>query len=94
MMTYIGIIILIETIVIFFHGFYFGRRHTQMLLVTSLILLLSSLVSIILHGVYTIDFKIYEAIIVIIYIFFWWGLGYYISVELNLYEKKQILENL
>lgn len=95
MIMYNNIILVIVTIAIFFHGFYFGRRQTLRFLILSLVLLLASLTGIILHGVYISDVIMtwYDVIIAIAYFVFWWGCGYYISVELNLNEMKKFLEN-
>lgn len=79
MITYNDIIIVTGTIMLFFQGFYFGRRQMLRLLIISLVILLTSVVSIIINGVYTLDFTIHEVIIAIIYVSFWWGLGYVVS---------------
>lgn len=79
MTSYNDIIFAIITIVTFLQGFYFGRRQLINVVIVSLIAILSSSVSIIIHGAYTLDYTMYEVIIVVIYVIFLWVLGFVIS---------------
>jgi hypothetical protein len=84
MITHNDIILLVTTIAIFCQGFYLGRRQMLRFGIASLTLLLLSITSITLNGLYTysgaiLDVNTYEAVVAIIYVAFWWGLGYFIS---------------
>lgn len=48
-------------------------------LIMSLVLLVSSAISIVLHGIYTLDMTIYELIMGIMYALFLWWIGYTMS---------------
>jgi hypothetical protein len=80
-----GIILLtIVTISLFFQGFYVGRRQVVRFMIVSLMMLLSSLTSVAINGVYTysgaiFDMNVYEIVTAIVYLVSWWGLGYMIS---------------
>lgn len=79
-----NILLLIETIAIFFQGFSFGRRYTLGLLISSLVILSISVLSVILDGIVNyakilLNVDIYEAMITLIYVLFWWILGYIIG---------------
>ena len=81
MVTYDNILVLIGTILIFYQGFYLGRRQMIRVIIISLIILFSSIISIVLNGVYVLDEKMtmYNIIVAIIYVAFWLGLGFVMS---------------
>ena len=84
MTTYNDILFVIMTIGLFFQGFYIGRRQMIRVAMASLTIILSTLTSVTLNGLYTysgalLDINTYEAAVAIIYIAFWWGLGYFMS---------------
>ncbi len=81
MITYDNILVLIGTILIFSQGFYFGRRQMLRVMIISLIMIFLSMIGIVLNGVYTLDEKMtmYKIIAAIIYVAFWWGLGFVMS---------------
>lgn len=78
------ILLIIETIALFFQAFYFGRRQLSKVKILSLVLIFSPIVGIVLDGMYSssgaiLDINIYELIVAFIYCVFWWGLGYLLS---------------
>lgn len=81
MITYDSILVLIGTILILLQGFYLGRRKMIRVIIISLMILFSSIISIVLNGVYILDEKMtmYNIIVAIIYVAFWWGLGFVMS---------------
>jgi hypothetical protein len=88
------ILVVITTVVLFLQGFYFGKRQILRLVIVSLMLILFDLVSIVSSGVYTYSGAIlnaskYQAAVAIIYVVFWWGLGY-IASHLVLVREKDI----
>ncbi len=77
-------LILVETIAIFFQGFSFRRRNKLIMLISSLIILFVSGLGMILNGisVYTKVFSnivIYDVIISIVYVLFWFISGYIVG---------------
>lgn len=81
MITHDDILFVITTVVLFLQGFYFGRKQILRLVIVSLMMLLSDLVSIMLNGMHTysgaiLDINIYEATVVVVYVFSFWGIGY------------------
>lgn len=80
----IEILILIDSIAIFFQGFSFGRRHVPIILISSFIIILISGLNIIANGIgsYINDLSnvdIYVMTIAIVYVLFLWILGYIIG---------------
>ena len=78
-LTYEDLYFAILTFCLFFQGFYFGRRQMWRVLIISLLLLVSSAISIVLHGIYTLDMTIYEIIMGIMYALLLWWIGYKMS---------------
>lgn len=81
MITHNEVIILIETIAIFFQGFSFRKRHMLIMLASSLIILLMSGLGMFLNGIGVYidilsNINEYEAIMGFAYFFFWWIFGY------------------
>ena len=77
-------LMLIATIAIFFQGFSFRRRHVPIILVSSLIILLASGLGMVLNGIGVYvntlsNVDIYEVVVAITYVLFWWLLGYIIG---------------
>lgn len=77
-------LMLVNTIAIFSQGFSFRRRHVPIILISSFIIILTSGLSMILNGVgvyvNTIsNVDIYEVVVAIAYVLFWWLLGYVIG---------------
>jgi hypothetical protein len=78
------VLISIETIAIFFQGFSFRRMNMKIMLLSSFIILLVSGLGMILNGigVYTKVFSnivIYDVIVSIVYVLFWFISGYIIG---------------
>lgn len=78
------VLILIDTVAIFFQGFSFRRRHTLILLISSITIMSTSILSIILDGVNiyvnTIsNASMYNVILALAYVIFWWMSGYIIG---------------
>jgi len=78
-LTYEDLYFAILTFCLFFQGFYFGRRQMWRVLIISLVLLVSSAISIALHGIYTLDITIIEIIMGIMYALLLWWIGYTMS---------------
>ena len=81
MIKHEDIIFVIITVSLFFQGFYFAKKQAWRVIIVSLILILSDLASVILSGDYKfpdaiLHTSVYEIVIVIVYVVFWWGLGY------------------
>lgn len=77
-------LILVDTIAIFSQGFSFRRRHVSIMLISSLIIFLVSGLSMILKGIGAYvntlsNIDIYEVVVAIAYVLFWWLLGYVIG---------------
>ena len=77
-------LMLIATIAIFFQGFSFRRRNVAIILVSSLIILLASGLSMILNGIGIYintlsNVDIYEVIVSITYVLFWFISGYIVG---------------
>lgn len=100
MITYDDILFLIITAALFFQGFYFAKRQVWRVVIVSLMLIISDMVGIMLSGVYTLPDAILHTNIhdlagPIIYVVFWWGLGYitgYITCRLILIRDGDIGE--
>lgn len=78
-LTYEDLYFAILTFCLFFQGFYFERRQMWRLLIISLVLLVSSAISIVLHGIYTLNMTISEVIIDVAYALLIWYIGYKMS---------------
>lgn len=81
MIEYNGILILIESIAIFFQGFSFRRRNVQIMLISSIIILLVSGLAMILNGINVYvdtlsNVGTYDVIISLAYVLFWFISGY------------------
>lgn len=75
------ILFMITTVALFLQGFYFGRKQVVRVLIVSLILIASDLVSIMTRGIlYTLPDTISHInvhnVAPVIYVIFWWGLGF------------------
>ena len=86
------IIVIIDTIAIFFQGFYLGRRSIWWLLASSLVLVIVPIIVMTINGMSTYsnivpNMNIYEAVISMIYVIFLWKLGYKVSRITYLREK-------
>ena len=80
-MTYNDILLLIGTIAIFSQGFSFSRKSIKIMLASSIILILIPFVNIKLNGMEVyfdalLNEDKYDVIIAIVYVSFWWILGY------------------
>lgn len=78
MIIYDYILFAIITFALFFQGFYFGRKQFGRVVIVSLVLLASDIM---MRRVYTLPdvtshIKTYDIVIPVIYVIFWWGLGY------------------
>ena len=78
-LTYEDLYFAILTFCLFFQGFYFGRRQMWRVLIISLVLFVSSAISIVVHGIYTLDMTIYEIIMGAMYTILLWWIGYTMS---------------
>ena len=83
MITYDEILFVLMTIVLFLQGFYFGKRQFLRVVIVSLVFILSDLAIIVSKGDYTYPYNIhasmYEIVVGIVYVVFWFGLGYLAS---------------
>ena len=87
MLTYEDLYFAILTFCLFFQGFYFGRRQMWRFLIVSTVLLVSSIISIVMHGgIYTFDVTISEVIIDVAYTLFVWYIGYKMSYVIVIKE--------
>lgn len=92
------ILVLIDSIALFFQGFYLRRRHVPMLLISSLIMLFMFGFGIILNGagVYTNGLSrvsINDATPAIVYVIFIWVFGYIIGGIQRGKDKENNKEN-
>jgi hypothetical protein len=92
MVAYDIIRFVVSTIALIFLGFYVGRGQMLRVVIIALLILLLTLVSIKLNGVYmyydiVLDTNKYEVIIAILYCAFWLGLGYVMSCFTIIREK-------
>ncbi len=78
-LTYEDLFFVIVSVCLFFQGFYFGRRQMLRLSLISLVMVISSITSIVIHGKYSLDVTIFDVIAGIIYVSFLWGVGYVMS---------------
>lgn len=81
MIEYSSILILIESIVIFFQGFSFRKRNIPIMLISSIIILFISGLAMILNGINVYvntlsNIDTYGAIISLAYVLFWFISGY------------------
>ncbi len=86
-LTYGDLFFIIVSVCLFFQGFYFGRRQILRLSLISLVIVMSSMASIVIHGKYSLDETIYDVIVGIIYVYFLWGVGYMMSHIIEVKEK-------
>ena len=94
MMELHRVLMLMETIAIFFQGFSFRRRHIPLMLVSSLVILLVSGLAIVLNGIGTYvntlsNVDIYGAVASVVYVFFWWVSGYMIGGIQRITDKDK-----
>ena len=87
-------LMIIDTITLFFNGFSFRRRHIPLMLVSSLVILLVSGLAIVLNGIGTYvntlsNVDIYGAVASVVYVFFWWVSGYMIGGIQRITDKDK-----
>lgn len=84
MIKYIEVLVLIDSLALFFQGFSLRRRNVPILLISSLIILFVSGLSIILNGIGVYvnnisNIDMYDAIVSIAYVLFWLVSGYIVG---------------
>ncbi len=75
------IMMLIDTVALFFQGFFFGRKNSFGILIASLVILSIAALSMIFKGIYIfsdaiLNVNILDFILGLAYVLFWWILGY------------------